>query len=117
MAGRVLLFVNQATYELSYQAASLGLTAAAMGDEVTFVFAFDALRALARNSFGRPETEREKAESTRATGLGVPVPQRMLDEARELGARFVACDTTVKVCGLTGGDLSGKLHEVMGLPS
>ncbi len=117
MAGRVVLFVHHATYEVAYQAASLGLTAAAMGDEVTFVFAFDALRALGRNTFGQPQSERESAESTRAAGLGVPVPQRMLEEAKGLGARVVACDTTLKICGLSAGELSGKLHEVMGLPS
>ena len=48
MAGRVFFFLQQATYEPAFQAASMGITAAAMGDEVYFVFAFDALRQLAR---------------------------------------------------------------------
>ncbi len=117
MSGRVVIFVQRAAYEVGYQAASLGLTAAAMGDEVTFVFAFDALRALSRGAFGQPQSERETAESVRATGLGVPVPQRMLEEAKGLGARVIACDTTLKICGLSAGELGGKLDEVMGLPS
>ncbi len=53
MAGRVFFFLQHATYEPAFQAASMGITAAAMGDEVYFVFAFDALRQLIRGSFGR----------------------------------------------------------------
>ncbi len=117
MAGRVVFFIQSATFEPAYQAASMGVTAAAMGDEVYFVFAFEALRAIARDGFGRPVPERELGESTRAEGLGVPPPMKMLAEARALGAKLVACDTTVKICGLSAADLHGKLDEVMGLPS
>src|SRR5688572_32327206 len=53
-----------------------------LGDEVYFVFSFDALRHLARDSFGLPRTEKEMAESARSEGLGVPAPMRMLQEAR-----------------------------------
>jgi len=95
----------------------MGITAAAMGDEVYFVFSFDALRQLARNSFGLPRTEKEMAESARAEGLGVPAPMRMLQEARALGAKLIACDTTVKICGFGADDLEGTLDEVMGLAS
>lgn len=97
MVGRVFFFLQHATYEPAFQAASMGITAAAMGDEV--YFAFDALRALVRGSFGLPHTEKELSESARAQGLGVPMPARMLEEARALGAKLVACDTTVRICG------------------
>lgn len=119
MAGRVLFFLQSASYEPSFQAASLGITAAAMGDEVYVVLAFDALRQFVRGSFGRPLSEKETAEATRAEGLGVPKPVRMLEEARALGAKLVACDTTVKICGFTAQDVEGpgKLDEVMGLAS
>ncbi|MBI3185840.1 MAG: DsrE family protein [Myxococcales bacterium] len=117
MAGRVVVFLEQATYEPAYQAASIGVTAAAMGEEVYFVFAFDALRALSRDAFGLPHSERELAESARAEGLGVPTPARLLAEARELGAKVIACDTTVRICGFSAVDLAMKLDEVMGLPS
>lgn len=117
MPGRVIFFLSSATYEPAYSAASMGITAAAMGDEVYFVLAFDALRQLARDSFGLPRTEKEMAESARAEGLGVPAPMRMLQEARELGARLIACDTTVKICGFAPEDFEGKLDEVMGLAS
>ncbi|MFZ5469290.1 MAG: hypothetical protein ACOZIN_07615 [Myxococcota bacterium] len=117
MAGRVFFFLQNATYEPAYQAASLGITAAAMGDEVYFVFGFDALRSLARDAFGHPHSEREMAESARAEGLGVPPPTKMLAEARSLGAQAVACDTTLRLCGLTEADLGRRLDGVMGLAS
>jgi len=117
MPGRVLFFLQSATFEPAYTAASMGITAAAMGDEVYFVLAFDALRQLARDSFGLPRTEKEMAESARAEGLGVPAPLRMLQEARELGAKLIACDTTVKICGFAPEDFEGKLDDVMGLAS
>jgi predicted peroxiredoxin len=115
VAGRVVFFVSQANYEAAYQAASLGITASAMGDDVYFVFAFDALRALARDAFGKPHTEREASESARAEGLGVPSPSRMLSEAREMGAKIIVCDTTLKLCGLAAADLGTRVDEVMGL--
>lgn len=117
MSGRVIFFVQHGTFEPAYQVATMGVTAAAMGDEVIVVFAFDALRQLMRGSFGKPHTERELAESARAEGLGLPTPRQMLEEARGMGARFVACDSTVKLCGLVAADLDRVLDEVMGLAS
>src|SRR5579871_3515588 len=115
MAGRVFFFIQNGGYEPAFSAASIGITAVAMGEEVFFVFAFDALRQLARGTFGQPNTEREISESARAKGLAVPPPAKMLDEARQLGAKLLACDTTVKICGLGESELAGKLDEVMGL--
>jgi peroxiredoxin family protein len=117
MAGRVVFFVQSPSFEAAWMAGSLGITSAAMGDDVFFVFAFDALRALARDHFGKPLSEREAVESARADGLGVPTPARMLSEARQMGARFIACDTMLKLCGLSAADLGKRLDEVMGLAS
>ncbi|MBU8900060.1 hypothetical protein DRW03_18420 [Corallococcus sp. H22C18031201] len=117
MAGRVFFFLQHASYEPAFQAASMGITAAAMGDEVYVVFAFEALRQLVRGSFGLAHSERERTELARAEGLGVPTPARMLEEARALGARLIACDTTVRICGFTPQELEGTLDEVMGLAS
>jgi predicted peroxiredoxin len=118
VSSRAVFFVSSAGYEPAWQSVSMGLTAIAMGDEVTFVFAFDALRTLVTGRFGKPLTERERAESTRGDGLGAPGPAKMLEDARALGARLVACDTTVKLCGLTPSELekTKKLDEVLGLP-
>jgi predicted peroxiredoxin len=114
---RSVFFVSSGGYESAWQSMSMGLTAAAMGDEVIFVFAFEALRTLVSGRFGKPLSERQRAEATRGEGLGAPTPATMLQDARGLGARLVACDTTVKLCGFTPGDLerAGDLDEVMGL--
>ena len=117
MAGRVVFFVQGASFEAAFQVATMGITAAAMGDEVYLVFAWDALRHLARGTFGAPQTDRERFEATRAEALKLPSPSRMLEEARGLGAKLVACDSTVKVCGFDPAELSGVLDEVMGLPA
>ncbi|WP_163783475.1 DsrE family protein [Myxococcus vastator] len=117
MAGRVLFFLQHATYEPAFQAATMGITAAAMGDEVYFVFAFDALRQLVGGAYGQPSSEREHEELTRAESLGVLAPPRMLAEARTLGARLIACDTTVRICGYSPEALEGTLDEVMGMAS
>jgi peroxiredoxin family protein len=118
VSGRVVFFVNSAGYEAAWQTASMGITAAAFGDEVYFVFAFEALRSLSNGTFGKPLTDRERAESTRGEGLGAPIPERMLHDARAMGARALACDTTVKLCGLSAAELEkgGVLDEVLGLP-
>jgi peroxiredoxin family protein len=41
----------------------------------------------------------------------------MLEEARALGAKLVACDTTVRICGFVPQELEGTLDDVMGLAS
>ena len=73
---------------------------------------------MARGTFGKPLTERERAASTRGEGLGAPTPAKMLEEARGLGARALACDTTVKLCGLDPRNLeqTKAVDEVLGLP-
>ncbi len=115
---RVVFFVSNAGYEAAWQTASTAITAAAMGDEVIFIFSFEALRALAKGTFGKPLTDRERAEATRGEGLGAPLPGRMIQDARGMGARAMACDTTVKLCGLSATELKdlGVLDEVLGLP-
>ncbi|RPH71138.1 MAG: hypothetical protein EHM78_08635 [Myxococcaceae bacterium] len=115
MAGRVVFIVQRGGYEPAYQAASMGITAAALGDEVVFVFAFEALRQLCRGDFGRAQSDRELAEGARAEGVGVPPPAQLLAEARGLGARCIACDTMLKLAGVSLVEAERVLDEVMGL--
>ena len=117
MPQRTIFFLQRPGYEAAFQAASVGITAAAMGDEVYFVFAFGALRQLLGGRFGSAVNEEERAESDRAADLGVPPPKQMLDEARSLGAKLIACDTTLKICGFSPADAVGALDEVIGLAS
>jgi len=115
MPGRVIFFLQRGSYEPAYQASTLGITAAAMGDEVYFVLAFDALREWIGGQFGEPRNELELAERRRADGLGLPPPKKLFEEARSLGAKVVACDSMLKVCGFSAADVSGKISDVIGL--
>jgi len=117
MAGRVVFFLQSGSYEPAYQAASMGLTAAALGDAVVFVFAYDALRQLCRGDFGRPQSDREVVESARSEGLGLPPPATMLGQARGLGARCLACDTMLRISGVPTDEAEQVLDEVLGLPA
>lgn len=117
MPQRSVFFLQRAGYEAAFQAASMGVTAAAMGEEVYFVFAFGALRGLLDGSFGSPVGDQESAESGRAAALNVPAPRKLLEEARSLGAKLIACDTTLKLCGFSSSDWRGSLDEVLGLAS
>ena len=115
MAGRVVFFLQRGGFEPAFQVSTMAVTAAAMGDEVYVVFSWDALRQLSRNTFGLPESDRERIEQARAEGLGLPPPGKMLQEARNLGAKLIACDSTVKTCGFDNQQLAEVLDEVMGL--
>jgi peroxiredoxin family protein len=117
MAGRVVFFVQHGTFEPAYQLATQAVTAAAMGETVFCVLAFDALRRWVDGRFGDAEGPVEEEERERAVQLGLPPPREMLEQARALGARFIACDTTVKLCGLTAEACTPALDEVLGLPS
>jgi peroxiredoxin family protein len=117
MAGRVLFFLQRGGYQPAYQAASMGITAAALGDSVYFVFAFEALKQFVHGDFGRPQNDRESVESARAEGLGVPPPATMLAEARGLGARLLACDTMLRIAGIPAEEAERLLDEVLGLPA
>jgi peroxiredoxin family protein len=117
MAGRVLFFLQHGGYQPAYQAASMGITSAALGDTVLFVFAFDSLRQLVRGDFGRAHSDREAVESARAEGLGLPPPATMLAEARGLGARCIACDSMLRIVGVSADEAAQALDEVMGLPA
>jgi peroxiredoxin family protein len=116
MAERVALFLQSATFEPVYQAATLALTAAAMGDEVWVVLGFAPLRALAEGALGAASGEVEREESVRASQLHLPAPAAMLAEARALGVRVVACDTLARLAGVNPSQLA-LLDETLGLPS
>jgi peroxiredoxin family protein len=118
VSDRSVFFVSSGGYEAAWQSTSLAITAAALGDEVIFVFAFEALRALARGAFGESLRGHDAEAASRAAAINAPVPQKMLADARSLGARVLACDTTVKLSGLEPEVLEREkvVDEVLGLP-
>lgn len=115
MKSRTLLHLHGETFARRYQVASQAITAVASGDEVWVVFWFDALRRLALGGFDEAEEGEDREVRRRHGALGLPPPSEMLGEARQLGARFVACETAVLLAGLTPAELGERVDEILGL--
>lgn len=110
MSGAVVLFVHHGGWADRYQATTLAVTAAALGDRVQVALFFEPLRLWAAGRFDEgapPEAAAARVVSLRDT----------LDEARrELGVEVVACDTAVRLVGLDPTALGGVLDRVTTLP-
>lgn len=111
MSGPVVLFVHRGAWADRYQAATLAVTAAALGDRVIVALFFEPLRLWVEGRFDEgapPESAAARVASLKET----------LDEARrELGVEVVACDTAVRLAGLDPGGLQGVLDGIVGLPT
>lgn len=110
MSARLVVLLHRAAWADRYQAATLAVTAAAMGDAVTFALFFDALRLWVDGRFD--EGAPPEAAAARVTSL-----REALDDARrELGLEVVACDTAVRLAGLDPAALGGAVDRVVTLP-
>ena len=111
MAGPLVVFLHGGGWEARYQATTLAVTAAALGDAVTLALFFEPLRLWAAGRFD--EGTPPEAAPARVAPLRVT-----LDEARrELGLRVVACDTAVRLAGLAPEALAGTIDGVVSLPA
>ncbi|WP_242346552.1 hypothetical protein [Anaeromyxobacter terrae] len=107
----LVLFVHRGTWQDRYQATTLALTAAALGDAVTVALFFEPLRLWIEGRFD--EGAPPEAGPARVASL-----TESLEEARrELGLRVVACDTAVRLAGLVPDDVLGRLDAIATLPS
>ena len=96
MAGSVVIFLQRNTYESAWLAGSLALTAQAAGEAVTLVLSFEALTAWTEGRLGADDS----AAKRRGDHAGAADPNRLVTEARGLGAQLVACETVLKLTGL-----------------
>ncbi len=104
------MFLHRGAWADRYQATTLAVTAAALGDEVTLALFFEPLRLWAEGRFD--EGAPAEAEAARVASL-----RETLDEARrELGLELVACDTAVRLAGLDPGALRGAVDAIATLP-
>ncbi|BDG07817.1 hypothetical protein [Anaeromyxobacter paludicola] len=111
MASPALFLLRSTGWEARYQAATLAATAAALGDDVRLALFFDALRAWALDRF-------DEGAPHEAAAAGVPSIRETLDEARaHLGLRVVACDTAVRLAGLSGDAAALGLDAIESLPA
>jgi peroxiredoxin family protein len=111
VAGPLVLFVQRGTWADRYQAVTLAITAAALGDRVVVALFFDALRLWVQGRFD--EGAPREAADARVAGLA-----DMLGEARrELDLELVACDTAVRLAGLDPAAVSDSVDRIASLPS
>ena len=110
MTGSLVVLVHRATWPDRYQAVTLAVTAAALGEAVTFTLFFEPLRLWTEGRF-------DEGTPPEAAAARVAPLRDTLDEARrELGLEVVACDTAIRLVGLDPGALGGVLDRVVTLP-
>ena len=110
-ARRLFILVHRQGFEALYQAASLALTAGAMGDEVTVVVFFGALLTLC----GKLPYADDPA-AVRSVALGLPDPRHMLGDGRHTaGVRMVTSETAVRLAGLDLDTVRPYVDEIVGL--
>jgi peroxiredoxin family protein len=111
VSGRLVILLHRASWEERYQAVTLAVTAAAMGDAVTVALFFEPLRLWVEGRFD--EGTPPEAGAARVAPL-----RESLDEARrELGLEVVACDTAIRLAGLDPHAVRSVLDGIVTLPS
>jgi len=115
VARRIVLHLHGPSFAHRYQIASHAIAAAAAGDRVLVVLWFDALARWVRGGFDLPLDGEDAAIAARHRGLGLPPPGEMLAEARALGARLVACETAVRLAGLSPAEARARVDDLPGL--
>ncbi len=107
----LVLFLHRSDWESRYQATTLAVTAAALGDPVHLALFFGALRAWVEGDF-------DEGAPSQAAAARVGSLRETLEEARRgLGLRVVACDTAVRLTGIEPARAAQKLDGVGSLTS
>ena len=120
---RFVIFAHNATYDTLHQVGTLGLTAAAMGKDVTVVLLFWTIRKLAEGRIDEVDFSSEheaSAEQVRRLLKEKKVPRvsEMFQEARAVGDfRLVACSAGLEYMGVSADAVTKQVDSVMGLPS
>ncbi len=107
----LVVLLHRAGWADRYQAVTLAVTAAAMGERVTFALFFDALRLWADGRFD------EGAPPEAAAARAAPLRESVEEARRELGLEVVACDTAVRLAGLDPDAIRGAVDRIVTLPA
>ncbi len=107
----VVLFVHRGGWQDRYQATTIAVTAAALGDPVTVALFFEPLRLWVSSRFD--EGAPPEAGAARVASLR----ESLEDARRELGLRVVACDTAVRLAGLVPDEIRAQIDAIATLPS
>ncbi len=111
MTPSLVVFLHGSGWEDRYQAVTLAVTAAALGDSVVVALFFDPLRRWIDGRFddGAPPEARQARV--------MPLRESLEEARRELGLEVVACDTAVRLAGLDPGAVLPALDRIASLPS
>ncbi len=107
----LVVLLHRATWADRYQATTLAVTAAALGERVTVALFFEALRLWVEGRFD------EGAPPEAATARIAPLRESLEEARRELGLEVVACDTAVRLAGLEPDAIGGALDRIVTLPA
>ena len=119
---RFVIFLHGGTYDKLHQAATIGLTAAAMGKEVYVFLMFWAIKKLAMGELDRvdfsPAYEAHAEEVARImTEKKAPKISEMFEEAKEVGDfKLIACSAGLEYMSVKYEDFASKVDDVLGLP-
>jgi peroxiredoxin family protein len=120
---KFVIFAHNATYDKLHQAATLGLTAAAMGKDVSVILLFWTIKKLAEGRIDAIDFPPEYGEQGNEVARllkekNVPRISEMFKEARQVGQfRMVACSAGLEYMGVDPDAVAKNVDEVMGLPA
>ncbi|TLY36156.1 MAG: hypothetical protein E6K60_08275 [Nitrospirae bacterium] len=119
---KFVIFLHGGTYDKLHQAATIGLTAAAMGKEVYVFLMFWAIKKLASGEIDTidfpPAYAAHAGEVARAmTEKKAPKISEMFAEAKQVGSfKLIACSAGLEYMSVKYEDLASKVDDVLGLP-
>lgn len=111
MATPLVVFLHGGSWEARYQATTLAVTAAALGDPVTLALFFEPLRLWVAGRFD--EGAPPEAVAARVASLA----ETLAEARRGLGVRVVACDTAIRLAGLDPERFQATADGIVSLPS
>ena len=120
---RFVIFAHNANYDNLHQVGTLGLTAAAMGKNVTVVLLFWTIRKLAEGRIDEVDFSPEydgAADQVRRLLKEKKVPRvsEMFLEAKAVGNfQLVACSAGLEYMGVDLDAVTKQVDSVMGLPA
>jgi len=120
---RFVIFAHNAAYDKLHQVATLGLTAAAMGKDVTIVLMFWTIRKLAEGRIDELDFSPEHGiagDQVRSLlkAKKIPTISEMFQDARLFGSfKLVACSAGLEYMGVEAEAVTKRIDDVMGLPA
>ncbi len=110
MSRPLVILLHRGGWADRYQAVTLAVTAAALGDPVTLALFFEPLRLWADGRFD------EGTPPEAAAARAAPLRETLEDVRRELDLEVVACDTAVRLAGLDPEAVRASIDRFVTLP-